>query len=77
MWNKKNLLDWHNQKWFPIPEHQWRNKAPATSKCRKWWEKALEDINSAHDVEYNGHVEEEELAAPENEIIRDGGKFDR
>ena len=61
MWKKKNLLDWHNQKRFPIPEHQWQDKAPATSKCLKWWQKALEDINLAHDVEYIGHVEEEEF----------------
>ena len=55
---KKNLLDWHNQKGFLIPKYSWRSKAPAISESLKWWQKAQEDINSAHDVEYNGHSEE-------------------
>ena len=60
MWKKKNLLDWHNQKWFPTTEHQWRDEVPATPKCLKWWQKALENINSVHNLEYNSHLEEEE-----------------
>ena len=37
-------------------------QAPEPFKCLNWWEKALEDINSEHDVEYDGHIEEEELS---------------
>lgn len=44
-------MDWHNQKGLPKPKHQWQDKDPAASEWLKWWLKALEEINSAHDVE--------------------------
>ena len=56
---EETQLDWHNQKGFPTPKSQWRDKASATFECLKWWMTALEDISSAHDVEYNDHVEGE------------------
>ena len=36
--------------------------ASSTCQCFEWGQKTLEDINSAHDVKYNGHGEKEEEA---------------
>ena len=30
----------------------------AISECFKWWQKGLENINTARDVKYKGHAEE-------------------